>query len=198
MFFLVWYGEPSAEVREAAEHPHHDDRVVRVALGWPVAILAVLSTIGGLLSIPGVWHPFGDWLHDTAEPLVEPATATDWLTTLVAVALGLVGAYLAMLLYEARRLEVPHWPELQRTLEHKFWFDELYDALFYRPAAAIALWLRDDVETTYVEGSLVELGRAGEEAGAGVARIQSGLLRTYALAIALTVVVLAVVFVSVR
>ena len=62
---------------------------------------------------------------------------------------------------------MPHWPELQRTLEHKFWFDELYDALFYRPAAAIAVWLRSDVETPYVEGSLVEIGRAGEEAGAG-------------------------------
>jgi NADH-quinone oxidoreductase subunit L len=93
---------------------------------------------------------------------------------------------------------VPHWPELQRTLEHKFWFDELYDALFYRPASAIALWLRSDVETPYIEGSLVEIGRAGEEAGEGVARIQTGLLRTYALAITVTVVVLAVVFVSVR
>ena len=111
---------------------------------------------------------------------------------------GLAGTYVAYLIYEAHRREVPHWPGLQRTLEHKFWFDELYDALFYRPAEVIALWLRDDVETTYVEGSLVEIGRAGEEAGAGVARIQSGLLRTYALAIAVTVVVLAVVFVSLR
>ena len=101
-------------------------------------------------------------------------------------------------IYEARRRQVPDWPELQRLLEHKLWFDELYDALFYRPAVAIALWLRRDVETPYIEGSLVEIGRAGEEAGAGVARIQSGLLRTYALTIAVTVVVLAVVFVSVR
>jgi NADH-quinone oxidoreductase subunit L len=198
MFFLVWYGKPSEEVREAAEHPHHDDRVVSLTLGWPVAILAVLSTIGGLLWIPGIWMPFADWLQDTAEPLVEPSVAADWLTSLVAVALGLTGVYIAMLIYEAHRRQVPDWPELQRLLEHKLWFDELYDALFYRPAVAIALWLRRDVETPYIEGSLVEIGRAGEEAGAGVARIQSGLLRTYALAIAVTVVVLAVVFVSVR
>ena len=38
MFFLVWYGEPSPEVRDAAEHPQHEDRVVTVALGWPVGI----------------------------------------------------------------------------------------------------------------------------------------------------------------
>ena len=113
-------------------------------------------------------------------------------------ALGATGAYVAFLLYEAHRREVPHWPALQRTLEHKLWFDELYDALFYRPAAALAVWLRSEVETPYVEGSLVEIGNAGAEAGAGVARIQSGLLRTYALAITVTVVVLAIVFVSVR
>ena len=112
--------------------------------------------------------------------------------------LGLAGLYVAYLIYEAHRRNVPRWPELQRTLEHKLCFDELYDALFYRPAEAIAVWLRSDVETPYVEGSLVEIGRVGEEAGAGVARIQSGLLRTYALAITVTVVVLAIVFVSVR
>jgi NADH-quinone oxidoreductase subunit L len=185
-------------VRAAAAHPHEEDGVVRAALGWPVAALAVLSTIAGFLQVPGAWELVSDWLDPVAEPLVHPPASFDWLTSLFAVTAGLAGAYLAYLIYEARRREVPHWPELQRTLEHKFWFDELYDALFYRPASAIALWLRSDVETPYIEGSLVEIGRAGEEAGEGVARIQTGLLRTYALAITVTVVVLAVVFVSVR
>jgi NADH-quinone oxidoreductase subunit L len=198
MFYLVWYGEPSEQVRHAAEHPHHDDRVVGAALGWPVAVLTVLAAVGGLLSIPGVWHPFGDWLHEVAEPLLEPTTAEDWLTSLAAVALGVCGLYVAWLLYGARKRAVPHTPAVQRTLEHKFFFDELYDALFYRPAAALAARLRSDVETPLVEGSLVEIGRAGQEMGAGVARVQTGLLRTYALAITATVVVLAVVFVTVR
>jgi NADH-quinone oxidoreductase subunit L len=198
MFFLVWYREPSAEAQYAAEHPHRDDRIVTAALGWPVAVLAVLSTVGGLLSIPGVWQPFADWLHEVAEPLVEPTAAEDWLTSLAAVALGTAGIYVAWLVYGARRRAAPRLPEAQRTLEHKFFFDELYDALFYRPAAAVANRLRSDVETPLVEGSLVEIGRAGQEAGASVARAQSGLLRTYALAITATVVVLSIVFVSVR
>jgi NADH-quinone oxidoreductase subunit L len=198
MFFLVWYGSPSPEVGAAAEHPHHEDRAVKIAFAWPVAILAVLSTVAGLLSIPGVWSPFDDWIDEVAEPLVEPSVALDWLTSLVAVTVGATAIYIAFLFYKARRRPVPSWPEVQQTLEHKFWFDELYDALFYRPAVSIANWLRRDVEEPYVEGSLVEIGRAGEQAGAGVARVQSGLVRTYALAITVTVVVLAVVFVSVR
>jgi NADH-quinone oxidoreductase subunit L len=198
MFHLVWSGEPSEQVQRAAEHPHHDDGVVRAALGWPVAVLTVLAGVGGLLSIPGVWHPFGEWLHDVAEPLVEPTTGEDWLTSLAAVALGGAGLYVAWLFYGARRRAAPRQPGVQRTLEHKLFFDELYDALFYRPAAALASRLRSDVETPLIEGSLVELGRAGQEAGAGVARVQSGLLRTYALAITATVVVMAIVFVAVR
>jgi NADH-quinone oxidoreductase subunit L len=198
MFFLVWYGDPSPEVRAAVEHPHDEDGVVRAALGWPVAVLAVLSTIAGFLQVPGAWALVSDWLDPVAEPLVHPPASFDWLTSLFAVLAGLAGLYVAYLIYEAHRRNVPRWPELQRTLEQKFFFDELYDALFYRPAEAIAVWLRRDVETPYVEGSLVEIGRVGEEAGAGVARIQSGLLRTYALAITVTVVVLAIVFVTVR
>jgi NADH-quinone oxidoreductase subunit L len=199
LFYVVWHGEPSDAVLEhSGANAHHDDRVVIAALGWPVAALTVLAAIGGLLTIPGVWHPFGDWLHDVAEPLVEPSSGEDWLTSLAAVTLGAAGIYVAWLLYGARRRAVPRQPALQRALEHKFYFDELYDALFYRPSAALGRRLQSDLEAPIVQGALVEIGRAGSEAGAGVARAQTGLLRTYALAITATVVVLTIVFVSVR
>jgi NADH-quinone oxidoreductase subunit L len=198
LFFLVWYGEQGEAVREAVAHPHREDGVVRAALGWPVAALAVLSAVGGLLAIPGVWHPFADWLHDVAEPLVEPTAAEDWLTSLAAVAAGALGIAVAWTLYRARRRPVPAWPAARLALERKLWFDELYDALFYRPAALLSSRLRTDVEEPLVEGSLVEVGRGTGEAASAVARAQSGLLRTYALAIAASVVVLVVVFVAVR
>ena len=52
-----------------------------VSMVIPVAVLTVLSTIGGLLEIAGVWHPFGNWIAQVAEPLVEPTTAQDWGTS---------------------------------------------------------------------------------------------------------------------
>jgi NADH-quinone oxidoreductase subunit L len=84
------------------------------------------------------------------------------------------------------------------VLEHKFYVDELYDALFYRPAVALARALRLWIEEPVVEGSLDEIGTGTIQASDGLARVQSGLLRTYALAIALAVAVLIVVFVAVR
>ena len=79
---------------------------------------------------------------------------------------------------------------------HKFYFDELYDALFSRPSQVIAARLRDDVEAPVVQGSLGEIA-TGVRAG-GAARLQSGLLRSYVLVIAGSVAVLIVVFLAVR
>ena len=49
-----------------------------------------------------------------------------------------------------------------------------------------------------IERSLDEIGSGTIQAGGGVARVQSGLLRTYALAVTVAVLVLVVVFVAVR
>jgi NADH:ubiquinone oxidoreductase subunit 5 (subunit L)/multisubunit Na+/H+ antiporter MnhA subunit len=164
----------------------------------PVAVLTVLSTIGGLLEIAGVWHPFGHWVAQVAEPLVEPTTAQDWGTSAVTVAVGLAGVWIAWAVYRTGRLSVPSLPGVQRLLEHKFYFDEVYDAIAYRPAQLLAARLHTEIESPFVEGSLEEIGRVGREAGAGVARVQSGLLRSYAIAIAVSALVLAVVFTAVR
>jgi len=160
-------------------------------------VLAVLATIGGLINIPGLWHPFSNWIGEVAEPLVEPTTGQDYLTSLIAVTLGVAGILIARRAFGAGR-ELVSRPAVRTALEHKLYFDELYDAVFSRPAQALALRLRDDVESPVVQRSLVEVGRGTQEAAGEVARLQSGLLRTYALAIAVSVVALSIVFLAVR
>ncbi len=123
--------------------------------------------------------------------------AQDYLTSAIAVALGVVGFFLARRAFQQDR-QLVRKPELWRVFEHKFYFDELYDALFYRPAVALADMLRQRVEEPVIERSLDEIGSGTIQVGGEVARVQSGLLRTYALAIAFAVAVLVVVFVAVR
>jgi NADH:ubiquinone oxidoreductase subunit 5 (subunit L)/multisubunit Na+/H+ antiporter MnhA subunit len=104
----------------------------------------------------------------------------------------------AWLIYGARRLAVPRWSFAQRTLEHKFYFDELYDAAFYKPAVFVALLLRRGIEEPLIADSARDLGDDTRDLGGLVARVQTGLLRTYVLAIASSVAVLAIVFVIVK
>ena len=87
---------------------------------------------------------------------------------------------------------------MRTTLEHKLWFDELYDALFSRPGQAIAVLLRDRVETPVVQGGLDEVAEETLRGATLTSSVQSGLLRTYALAFTVAVAVLTLVFLVVR
>jgi NADH-quinone oxidoreductase subunit L len=194
LYFAVWRGEQSELVKEHA-HAAHGEGPRSMTI--PVAVLTVLATIGGLVVIPGVWEPFLKWIDETAEPLVQATVRQDYGTSAIAVALALVGFFLARRAFVAGR-QVVTSPAIWRVLEHKLYFDELYDALFHRPAAALSVALRRNVEEPVVERSLDEIGSGTIQVGGGVGRVQSGLLRTYAVAVAFAVCVLVVVFVAVR
>jgi len=195
LYYAVFHGSPAEAPREAHRHEAHGEGPLSMLA--PVGILTVLSAIGGLLSIPGVWHPLTHWIEETGEALIEPTTAQEYLTSAISVALALVGILLARRAFQRERQLVTK-EGARRVLEHKLYFDELYDALFYRPAAALANALRRNVEEPVIERSLSEIGSGTIQAGGGVARVQTGLLRTYAIAIAFGVLVLVVVFVAVR
>ncbi|MEO5576377.1 MAG: NADH-quinone oxidoreductase subunit L [Gaiellaceae bacterium] len=205
LFFIVFLGEPSPLVAEhssghAGGHGHGEGPWTMTV---PVAALTVLAVIGGWVQIAGVWHPFGEWLDPIAVgrehlALVEPSVVQDYVTSALAVGLGLLGMLIAWTLYGARTRPVPRNAALQETLEHKLWFDELYDLVFYRPAVLLTRGFRRGVEQPLIGGSIsgVTLGTRGTAGAVGDA--QTGYLRSYALVIALGVAVLVVVFITVQ
>jgi NADH-quinone oxidoreductase subunit L len=194
LYFAVWRGAQSDLVKEHAHEGHGEGPR---SMTIPVGVLTVLATIGGLVVIPGVWEPFLHWIDETAEPLVQATVAEDYALSAVAVLLALLGFFLARHAFEKGRQFVTN-PGIWRVLERKLYFDEAYDALFYRPAAALSVALRRNVEEPVVERSLDEIGSGAIQVGGEVGRVQSGLLRTYAIAVAFAVSVLIIVFVAVR
>jgi NADH-quinone oxidoreductase subunit L len=197
LYFTVFHGEARAVAHDAEEHAHDAHGEGPYSMLVPVGVLTVLATIGGLLVVPGIWHPLTHWVEESGEALVHPSTAQDYLTSLVAVGLGLVGLWYARRAFLAGR-QLVRSPVAWRVLEHKLYFDEAYDALFYRPAAALAETLGQEIEKPFVERSLDEIGSGTIRVGGEVARTQSGLLRVYAVSIAVAVSILVVVFVAVR
>ena len=196
LLFLVFWGEPSAFVREHFHAPKRD--LVGWTMGVPVAVLAVLSVIGGWLQFAPLWHPVETWLQSVAEPVVTPTDWQEGISSALAVLLGLLGIYVAWALYAVKRFAVPRFAFAQRVLEHKFYFDELYDALFYRPTVWLAKALYRGVEDPLIAESSTSLGQDTRDLGGIVARLQTGLLRTYVLAIASGAAVLAIVFIAVK
>jgi NADH-quinone oxidoreductase subunit L len=212
LYLLVFRGEPSADAAAHFEggadghatehgahpedaHAHHGEGPLSMIL--PVFVLSVLAVVGGFVDVPGVISAFANWINPYAEPLVEPSTAEDYGTSLIAVVAALAGAFVAWTAFKTGR-EIVGRALVRRVFEHKFYFDELYDAVFSRPAQLAANLLRERVEEPVVQGSLGEIGSGVDDVADGTARLQSGMLRSYALVVSASVAILVVVFVAVR
>ncbi len=196
MIFIVFGGEPTAYAREHLQGHGQGHGEGPFSMIAPVALLAVLAAVGGWIQFAGLWHPLTDFLEPAAPALDEPTAREDLATSVLAVTLGLAGIGIAWWFYSARRATAPR--RGRRLLERKFYFDELYDAVFYRPAVATArLWLRL-IERPLVSGSVEGAAAGTRMLGGRVRGLQTGLVRTYALALAGGLAVLALVFISVR
>jgi NADH-quinone oxidoreductase subunit L len=196
LIFIVFGGEPSPYAREHLHRPGHT--LPALWMAWTVGALSVLAVVGGWIQFSPFWTPLSDFLDPVAEPGIEASGLQDLLTSVLAVALGLAGIVVAWWIYSARRVEVPRWAFGQQLLEHKFYFDEAYDYAFYRPAHYAALAAIQFVEGPLIGGSIAALSRGTRDVSTRVTEAQTGLLRTYVLAIGGGVAVLALVFLAVK
>jgi NADH-quinone oxidoreductase subunit L len=88
-------------------------------------------------------------------------------------------------------------PTFQNVLMHKYYFDELYAAVFVRPMDAIAgIGLRE-IEQPLIDGALDATGEAAEAGATTLSLTQSGYFRNYVL-VFVAGAVIAVVLLLVR
>ncbi|HYM63181.1 MAG TPA: NADH-quinone oxidoreductase subunit L, partial [Gaiellaceae bacterium] len=134
LLFIVFFGEPAPFVRERL---HRERFEGPLAMMWPVAVLSVLSVIGGLVQIPGVWHGVDTWLEPVVESIPEASGGLAVFSILASLAAAVGGIAVAWAVYRKpgeRSAKVrQRFPRVTRTLEHKLYFDEAYDLVFYRP-----------------------------------------------------------------
>jgi NADH-quinone oxidoreductase subunit L len=192
LVFRVFHGEPDPFVEKTYDTHHGEGPRVMLI---PVGVLAVGSMLVGWLQVPGGWQAVSDWLDPVVPPLVDPSSTQEAIASVVSVALGLLGNAVAWWIYVARRRPAP---AASPVLEKKFWFDELYDAVFYRPAVATAKTLYAVIEGPLIGGSTTGIGEAVRNLGSETRRLQTGLVRTYVLLLAASLAALAIVFLAVR
>ena len=179
MFRLLWltFFGATRMAPDTARHVHESP----VAMTGVLVILAVLSAIGGFLSVPHYLEPL--------LPLPSVVPELEHLeTTLVfiSVALAMGGLIGAVFLYggngeRAARL-ASNFPLLHRVLFGKYFVDEAYDRLITRPL----YWISDRVflrlgDQRILDGSLNGLAALGQRGAALLSRIQTGSLHLYAL-----------------
>ena len=207
LFFLTFHGEERMD-RHTWEQLSESPGVVT----FPLFILAVPSlVIGAYLVGPMVLGDYyGDAIHVAAghagwigEMTSRYSGALDiFLASYkhAPVWLALAGIFIAWLCY----IRYPHWPGrvaesaamMYRVLVRKFYFDELYQALFAGAArgAGNALWRWGDERA--IDGLLVNgTARAVRWFSASVRTLQTGYLYHYAFAMIIGLLLLLAVFV---
>ena len=129
MFFIVFGGERSTF---AQEHLHHAEggRDGPFSMIWTVGVLAVLAAVGGLLQFTPFWTPLTNWLDPVAPNTADASGTQELIASVCAVALGLAGIWVAYAAYVKKTIKVPGAVTL---FEKKFYWDELYDAVFSKP-----------------------------------------------------------------
>jgi NADH-quinone oxidoreductase subunit L len=199
LLFIVFWGELSAFARE---HLHVPGFESGLAMAWPVRVLTVLSAVGGFLQVPWGWTLVDDWLHPVAESAEEATGITFTVSVVATTALALAGIALAWRIW-ARADLLPdrlrrRYPWAARTLEEKFYFDAAYDRAFYEPSARSATLALQYVEEPVFLRSLGELGRGVRSLSGRLSALQTGSVRSYALALGAGAALITLVFLLVN
>ncbi len=219
--FMVFFGSPRTE---AAAHAHESPPIMTT----PLIVLAVLSTFGGLMNLPfGRLHFLAEWLHESVVNAHVPAPGEGFSITVagLSTALALIAIGLSWLLYGRRPLQAGAADPLRTTgpvftfLNRKWYWDELYGAIFVRPYQRIGAWLANAVDWAFwhdfvhdsivadafrgwaqilsqpvdlgvVDGAVNGIAELISGSSQGLRRVQTGYVRNYALAVALGVVVI--------
>jgi NADH-quinone oxidoreductase subunit L len=206
----VAHGEPMNPMTGEAEDtdvgfpgPEH----VVAERSWPMKAamgpLALLALLAGVIAVPGLTDTIEKFLEPTFEDSryadVHPTDTAEWEGLGVGGLLAIVAIWVAWTVYIRRRGVTLEWrdrfPAVHRFLEHKWYFDELYDAVFVRPAATAGSFGRRVIETDFVQGFIVGGATGIVRVGTSFARaIQTGFLRGYALLLLLGLAALALYF----
>ena len=178
LFFMTFHGRRRWSDRgEEARHPHEAPMLMVV----PMVVLAIGSAgLGLLLASTGALE---SWLEPvfTEAPELEPVVNLDLVTvlTLLVIVLGIAGAYLLFWRQEVP-VVAPQGSLAVRAARNDLFQDEVNDLAFVEPGQALVRGLRE-VEDEGVSGTVRTLTRSVSRTGSGLARLQTGFVRSYAL-----------------
>jgi len=179
MFRLLWltfFGESRLDAHAAA-HVHESP----LSMTGVLVVLAVLSAIGGFLSIPHVLEPMLP-----LPGIIAQRSGAHLPIVILSVALGLAGLLGAWWMFGGRAERAKAFGAklvgVRRVLEGKYFVDELYDLLIGRPL----LWISEHVflrlgDRTLIDGTLNGLAGLAQRTAGVMGRLQTGHLHFYAL-----------------
>ena len=192
-FSLTFLGAPRRDL-----HPHEAPALMTA----PMAVLAGLTVGGGLLGLSAktgrvqsfIGTVFGEAEHHAAAGLSEGALAI--IASLVAIG----GLALGWYVYGSGRVDVwglrHRYAGTKRALERGLYLDDVYGRVLVMPGKSLSTFTAFTFDQRVIDGALVGLGRAFAGLASVGRKLQTGLVRTYALAFLLGATLLLLLLVA--
>jgi NADH-quinone oxidoreductase subunit L len=155
---LTFLGEPRTE---AAKHAHETPWTMTL----PLVILAFFAVTFGWVGIPEHFPRLGglipNWFHGVAYTLPDPEILGhiefSWFPLLTSLVVALGGLGLGWLVY--RNFEAGQEDPLKKwlrglhtVLENKYYFDEIYEVIFIKPA----IWISETVSYIWMDRKIID------------------------------------------
>ena len=184
LMFLTFFNEFRG-TEEQKHHLHESPALIT----FPLIVLAILATVGGVISLPG-----NSWLNHYLIPILPKlATAqhhlgtTEYILMAIAVVGGLVGIGLAYAKYNKQNTvpgEDASITGFAKVLYNKYYLDEIYDFLFVKSINAMSKFFRDQVETS-LASFVFGFGKVTNEISVQGKKVQNGRVGLYLFAFVL-------------
>jgi len=201
LLFVAFYGRSRMDKKTQARL--HESSPLLVV---PMVILAVLSVLGGYIGLPKVLqvgNAIDEFLHPVfadsqlAQPVAEGAAVEVGLmvTSVLAAAIGIFAAYWIYIRnwgLAARMTKSAQW--LYDVVYNKYYVDEAYTEAIVKPLRTLADMLAN-AEVRSIDGAVNGLARLVGLTGEGLRRLQTGLVRNYALVMLAGVVMVLAYFI---
>lgn len=173
----------------------------------PMVILAFVSAFGGYIGLPaglGVGNAIEDFLQPVFADSAVALPATESVTTeaaliavsVLAVGIGFLAAYWIYIRHwglAGRMTKGARW--LYDVVYHGYYVDEAYTEGIVKPLWTLGDLLDGTVEVRGIDAALYGLARLVRLSGEALRRLQTGLVRNYALALLAGVVALLAYFI---
>ncbi|WBO84703.1 NADH-quinone oxidoreductase subunit L [Hymenobacter yonginensis] len=191
LLFLTFFGE----FRGTEEQKHHLHESP-ASMTLPLIVLAILAAVGGFMNAPFFLGEENAYLANYLAPLftyskqLNPAAfgvhadhATELMLIGLSVGAGVLGIILAYVQYVSRGVRPVEDGEsrgfLENLIYHKYYIDELYNALFVRPVMWLSRGLFRYVENGIIDPIVNGFGRLTMGGGQLLRYVQTGSVETY-------------------
>ena len=183
MLFLTFWGSFRG-TKEQEKHLHESPKSMTI----PLVVLAILSVFGGLIGVPEVLGGH-HWLAQFLSPVlvytkavsgeaVPLDHATEYLLMGISVGAALLAIGIAYVTYVSRKVlpisDAENRSFLSKLSYHKFYIDEVYEALITRPLDAISTFFYKVVDKLGIDGLVNGAGTTAKEASKTLRLIQTG------------------------